>query len=262
MKPLRENGYTWENAYLTLTDALAHANQDARVYEIRIAGGTYYPGDNPNAYFSMINNVTIAGGYAGSNDVNNPDRRNTVDFETILSGDLDEDEIICFGDSYHVFLNSGNTIDETAILSGVTIKGGYARSDLFYDPKSKPWGGGMYNYYCSPTVVNCKFISNKAADQYKGYGGGMCNYEASPAVVNCVFKDNIARTAGGAVYNYCLNSRTPKFINCTFISNELTACNSLGGAGMYDHGAGTNTIVTNCVFWVNTTCDFFYYSLS
>ncbi|UCE59312.1 MAG: hypothetical protein JSU63_17945 [Phycisphaerales bacterium] len=81
------DGSTWCTAYLNLQDALDGATAG---YEIRAAGGVYKPdrgtGDRTMS-FQLVPDVQVYGGYAGCG-APDPDARDTVEYETILSGDL------------------------------------------------------------------------------------------------------------------------------------------------------------------------------
>jgi parallel beta-helix repeat protein len=100
-------------------------------------------------------------------------------------------------------------------------------------------GGGMNNFHGSPTVTNCTFIGNSG-----GYGGGMHNENASPTVTNCRFSGNSAVFDGGGMRN---SSSSPIVENCTFSGN--TAAFNGGGMG---NNLTSNPIVTNCTFGGNT----------
>jgi hypothetical protein len=120
----------------------------------------------------------------------------------------------------------------TTIMEGFTITGGNGVR-----------GGGMYNYFSSPTVTNCIFSSNMCI----GGGGGMSNEASSPTVINCTFSGNQA-TAGGGMANYiwdATDSCNPTVTNCTFSGNTAVA-----GGGMFNGGA--NPTVTNCIFSGNS----------
>ena len=96
-----DDGTTWENAYNFLQDALADADFSANPVEIRVAEGVYTPdsssavpggtGDR-EATFSLINGISLMGGYAGYGEPN-PDIRDIGLYETVLSGDLDGNDV-------------------------------------------------------------------------------------------------------------------------------------------------------------------------
>ena len=105
-----------------------------------------------------------------------------------------------FGQVSVVTCNSGE--GPGTVLDGFTITGGTALS-----------GGGMFNDGSSPTVIDCMFSGNFAAE----LGGGMHNDNGSnPTVTNCVFTGNTADSFGGGMANI---SSTPTVINCTFSGN-------------------------------------------
>lgn len=84
------DGSSWCSAYLTLHEGMASATPGAT---IRVADGTYTPDpsgltDPREATFRLMDGVTIEGSYAGCGAVD-PDERNIVLYETILTGDLE-----------------------------------------------------------------------------------------------------------------------------------------------------------------------------
>ena len=113
------DGSSWTNAYKYLQDALATAKLSdvEKPLEIRVAQGTYKPnqglipivapgtpsreGPSPgvwpadkgsHATFSLINGAVIKGGYAGLGEPD-PNARDIELYRTILSGDLNGDDI-------------------------------------------------------------------------------------------------------------------------------------------------------------------------
>src|SRR4030042_6051166 len=90
------DGSCWEEAFVYLQDALAAAHYGD---EILVAQGIYKPdqgsgvttGDR-EATFQLINGVTIKGGYAGLGEPD-PNARDVDLFHTILSGDLNGDDV-------------------------------------------------------------------------------------------------------------------------------------------------------------------------
>ncbi len=107
------------------------------------------------------------------------------------------------------------------------------------------FAGALYNYsLCSPLIVNCTFVGNRA-----NYDGGAVGNEGSALnayFINCRFTDNSAVLYGGAAYNR--SGAEPSYIQCLFNGNEGTAANAHGGA-IYNHAAPP--IITNCVFFDN-----------
>jgi len=240
-----KDGSSWANAYKYLQDALAAAYSGD---EIRVAQGIYKPDQGTNqtpgdrtATFQLKNGVTIKGGFAGFGEPD-PNVRDFEFYETILSGDLDGNDVEVNDpfdllteptrgeNSYHVV--TGSETDATAVLDSFTITAGNADGPYPYGWR----GGGMFSESGSPTLTQCTFSGNSS-----GYGGGgMYNDESSPTLVNCTFSNNSADDYGGGMYNK--NSSSPTLTNCTF-SNNLT---DFDGGGMYNEDY-CNPTLTNCM---------------
>jgi hypothetical protein len=241
------DGSSWTHAYTNLQNALNIAQNDDQIW---VAAGTYTPTydyeldiGNRGKHFRMINGVAIYGGFAGWEDLNvfNLAERDFVDNETILSGEVGlvaEPNDNC----YHVFYHPSQiALDATAILDGFTITDGNAGGEQW----PHYTGGGMFNEYSSPTVVNCTFTENTALY----YGGGMYNTASNPTISNCIFSNNSAvgdvpdEPAGGGLSNdYC----NPMVTNCTFTGNSVI--NGYGG-GMDNYFS--NPLVFDCFFSQN-----------
>ncbi|MHC4215291.1 MAG: right-handed parallel beta-helix repeat-containing protein [Planctomycetota bacterium] len=264
------DGSNWQNAFNHLQDALAAASIDDQIF---IARGTYTPDrdkDNPNgtkdpeAMFELKTDVTIKGGFAGSSEPN-PDARDIVLYETILSGDLNADDEPNFvnydENTYHIINASGTS--STAILDGVTITAANANGSMNSD------GGGIINYNGSPILINCNFKKNRAL----WYGGAMYNDMFSkPTIINCNFTNNKAQY-GGAVESRYYSDTT--FINCSFIANtaehgggianaaaDATVINCLFSANHANHRGGAihdrfecESLLSNCIIWDNNAVD-------
>jgi hypothetical protein len=99
----------------------------------------------------------------------------------------------------------------------------------------------MFNYYGSPTIKNCTFISNSAGNDGLGGGGGMYNKYSNPTMTNCTFSGNSVDydCSGGGMLN---GNSSPTLTNCTFRGNS-------GGGIMNWHGSST---LVNCTFNKNT----------
>lgn len=265
--PGSNTGTSWFHAYRYLQDALSVAQSTNQVW---VASGTYKPDRgtaNPSgtgsrdATFLLENGVSLYGGFAGNEtSLSGRDWRLYV---SILSGDLAGDDGANFTNytenSRHVVTGSG--CDGTAVIDGFTIISG--NGDAVYPANS---GGGLYNYFGSPTVNNCVFLKNLAAARgaaiftqegapnisncsflgNKAVSGAALNnaYNASPVITNSIFSGNIATEYGGAIQNAYSSNITLK--NCTFSGN------SAGIWGGAVRAYNSSPTIINCIFWGNT----------
>ncbi|MFC2031082.1 hypothetical protein ACFLWA_10175 [Chloroflexota bacterium] len=113
--------------------------------EIWVAEGVHTPGTSRFDTFQLITGVAVYGGFAGTET--SRDQRDWRAHATILSGDLDGDDVSSIGDSFENSLHvvTGSGVVSTAVLDGFTVSGGYA--DLWdFDV----CGGGMLNRQGSP----------------------------------------------------------------------------------------------------------------
>jgi len=255
------DGQTWCSAFSDLQQALA-TTIPGTIYEIRVAEGVYTPaqaGGNRVDSFRLQSGVAILGGFSGC-DSANPDQRNPTLFESILSGDLNGDDLTGGNDaenSFHVV--SGSDIDATAVLDGFTITAAYANGSnpsdrgggifLFPLPASPTIrrciirdnhvlakGAGMYAFGATATVEQCQFLSNTSSD-----GGAVYNLQGASTYTNCDFRDNIADALGGAIFNL---SSEPTFSGCLISGNQ-----AIGGGGMQN--ANSPARVDGCIFLGN-----------
>ncbi len=270
----KNNGSTWSDAYMYLQDALAAASGGD---EIWVAEGVYKPdrgagitlGDR-TATFRLKNGVALYGGLASGQT--RLEQRVLKANLTILSGDLNGDDGADFANngenSYQVVTSI--ECDETALMDGFKITGGNSDEHRTEDHNE---GGGMYNEFSCPTLVNCTFcdnfstrgggMCNQAGSNpklinctFRGnsahLGGGMCNFvECSPVITNCTFYDNRASNKGGAIHNQGFSS--PILTNCKIIGNTAGVLNvSYGfGGGLYNRD-GCNPVLINCIITGNS----------
>ena len=259
------NGSGWCNAFLTLQDALSSATSNTI---IMVAEGVYRPdrgGDqspgNRSATFHLQSRVTLLGGFSGCGDVN-PNARDVILYETILSGDLSGDDGPGFSNddenSYHVV--TGSFVDGSAVLNGFTITGGNADGP---DPDLR--GGGLFINAGNPTIRHCTFRENRAmlggamnceganpmvtssifVGNSAGFSGGAIRgWQSFPLVVNCLFVGNTAE-AGGAAWH---GASIPRFANCTFFANSAVHGNAFSFASCCPQQPST-LLATNCILW-------------
>ncbi len=232
-----EDGSSWDNAAAgsVLKDKLdgLAAPGTNEVSFLLVGQGTY-----DTAALKMQNRVAIVGGW--NDGWNRPDTATataTATNTTIFNG----------SDTHRVFDNSYTDavpLTGTALLHSVTVQGGNAgtmNGGGMYNAYSSPTlidvtfsgnkvdgsdgrGGGMYNAYSSPHLINVTFSGNKA-DGSNGRGGGMFNDNSSPHLINVTFSGNTTGYRGGGMFN---DNSSPLLRNVTFSSNTVTG----GGGGM------------------------------
>jgi len=242
------DGSSWADAYNYLQDALTAASSGD---EIRVAQGIYKPdqgvginsGDRM-ATFQLKNGVVIKGGYAGFGEPD-PNARDIELYDTILSGDLDGndidvndpadllDEPTRAENSYHVVTGGG--FQAATVLDSFTVTAGNGNGGGgIYDR-----GGGVYNHEGSPTLRNCAIRGNAA---FYG-GGGIYNLYSSACLVDCTLTGNYVRGMGGGVMNVV---STTTLTHCAISGN---ATGNVGG-GMFNLRG--HVTLMNCIVSQNS----------
>jgi len=220
------DGLSWENAFVSLQDALAQANllTDVELW-IAYAGGQPYRPDqgstvtvgDRSASFVLRRNVALLGGFQGTAHPSGGEvirsERDPTAYVTILSGDLAGDDgpglTNIEENSVHVLTAMG--VDATPLLDGLTITAGNAN----LNPNNGQFGGGLFSSNASPTLVGCVFEANSAI-----YGGAIFkNGYGIVRAVGCTFVANHAYQ-GGAVH--IRDYDVQRFINSVFSGNAAT----------------------------------------
>jgi hypothetical protein len=249
-----QTGATWSDAFTLMEPALQAAESGD---EIWIAAGTYKPTNRHGfsgeswmplarfVHFRMKNGVAIYGGFAGTEELLG--QRNPAANPVILSGDLG-----VAGDAadncYHVFYHPSElALDATAVLDGVTVSGGNAD-----DRAPQDAGAAMYNYGCSPTIVNCRFTGNGTAAASAVYA-----VSSAMTLTGCAFTGNAGRgvecRAGAAVLRDCVlsgnGSAGLQGVGATTLTVSGCDFRNNGGAGL--NLVASSATVTNSIFWNN-----------
>jgi len=261
----QEDGAAWCTAFTELQSALDVAIPDT---VIRVAGGAYRPdwsglADIRTAAFALVDGVALEGGYAGCG-APDPDERDLAGHETVLSGDLFENDMSlswldefaacytggavsvtpeCAGYDFN-FNNSVDGLDLTTLLSVmnydensyhvVTSSGNASSASLDGltirggnadgAGAGQESGAGMYVVVGAPTVSRCSFRYNVAVN-----GGGMYNdLNAGTLVTDSTFSGNlgISGTSSGVGGAVVNFNGQPAFRRCLFIGNAAAS----GGA--------------------------------
>ena len=261
------NGSSWEDAYLSLQDALAAATSGDDIW---VAQGTYYPDEgmgqtngDRSATFALKSGVKVYGGFSNTGEPIQLDRNPDL-YPVVLSGDIDQNDGEGFqnneNNSFHVL--TAADLDVAAVLDGFEIIAGNAGGGSY--PESV--GGGLFCPNSKDlSVTHCKFNGNFAAEDGGGIylfgesilltdcsfrrnscliGGGAILIEGSGSTIsedaiiltNCSFQGNSAQD-GGAVLDD--SSRTTRFVNCSFQGN-------LGENGGALHFSAASATLINC----------------
>lgn len=245
------SGDSWANAMTSLDLALNDA--DETTSEIWIADGKYTASSGTNAYAINIDNLKIYGGFNGTET--NLSERDFLDNETILSGDVNNDDsgAALFNEAsrtennQHVVFITGNNI----VLDGVTITGGFADAtsgDNFI-------GAGIF---IEETVVDFTLKNSNVKDNVC-FGGGNFHYwpvnNTTITIENSKFSNNVARWAASVYLITADNvNLTVNLHNNLFHRNKIRNRNSTstGSTGdVWIRAFGNNSIVTSAT--VNST---------
>jgi hypothetical protein len=181
------DGLTWDEAYPDLQDGIDEAFDLITIpgappgyCEVWVVQEDYYVYElNEDDTIQMRTGVHVFGGFSGGNppaDYGWEGSRDDRDWENNITRILGTEETDPTLKVYHVVTGA-----ERSTLDGFRVGGGLANSTL---PGLDRWGGGMVNFFVSPTVENCTFFGNTA-----WWGGGMANIFAAPEVVNCKFAE-------------------------------------------------------------------------
>ncbi len=242
------DGLAWSSAFDDLQAALdralvlnADGNADNDIDAIWIAEGTYKPsaelesGDARSATFSLLEEVTLYGGFAGTETTLEERPADPLAHETVLSGDLGVEGDIA--DNAYTVVYCGELVE--AAIDGVTVTGGNADGDFDDDHYENTQGGGIYS--AGTLVIAHAILSHNAAQS----GGGICARAGSVEMTNCLIAENTATTYGGAL----LGGAAVTVTNSTIVGNSAPK----GNAGGF-YGSVTLTL-NNSVFWDNGTED-------
>lgn len=232
------NGTSWNDAYIDLQDALA-LSANCGLTEIWVAQGTYKPGTSEYDSFVIPEGVTLLGGFTGNET--SSDQRNWNAAPTLLSGDINGNDMADAGDSHTIV----TVTTPNVTLDGLIIAYSYAD-----DPTDNSQvaigrtGGGLYiNQNASFLLKNSILHDNIAfSDGINGLGGAVISFTGDTKLISCLLYDNVASTAGGAVSG---ESGEVEIINSTLSDNT-----ALTGGGI--HLSDGTLLVANSILSNNT----------
>ena len=214
------DGTSWCTAYLDLQEALDPPAGDA---EIRVAAGPYKPTATHaqrGKTFQLVSGVALRGGYAGCG-APDPDERDLVSYETILSGDLEGDDDPTPSSSC-CDAHGGTGCDASACEAAVCAERMSCCHDT-WDSTCATWAAILCCDTCGNTCDNSYHVvagwgtdASAILDGFTitgGYadgstpgdrGAGLYNYflPSSPTIINCTFCRNVAVGKGASVPDF------------------------------------------------------------
>jgi hypothetical protein len=215
------DGSNWQNAFLTVQEALELASQGDYVW---VAKGEYSPVTD-GTYLIDYDSVSVYGGFGAWEA--NLNERDFVANPTILNGR--NNSVVTF-DGATAYTNGFCGISTGAILDGFIIQNG----------KATDGAGILFTNGASGTVSNCIIRSNHATQN----GGGIymettgCGHD-SPVFFNLEISSNTA-AEGAGIYN----SSNFMAANITVSGNSAT---SIGGL----YNSAGNPAIRNSIIWGN-----------
>ncbi|MBK8266779.1 MAG: right-handed parallel beta-helix repeat-containing protein [Planctomycetes bacterium] len=255
------DGSSWSLALPFLEDAIQAAISDTNTTDIDfivVAQGVYHPGDtttSPNntdqsKSFVLQPRMRIGGGFRGIAGLpSNANDRDPSTYVTILSGDLDDDDVDSHVDGLHQAARNENSflvvqvsdfstpVDDVAELDGLVIRDGQS---------SYSWlGAGIFvPTDCNPNIRNCVIKKNRIINNGLGSDGAGIYVEMNASLFNLtiliedtVIEDNESGAGGGiALSNYS----KARLTGCTVRHNKATG---VGGGGLMAHDFALFTLL-------------------
>lgn len=276
-----DNGTSWANAYTNLQDALTAAAAANHSEQIWVAKGDYSPGNLPTSTYTLPNNVSLYGGFNGTEK--NLNQRNIAGNPTLLDGEGINSTIITANDvnaiidgftieNAYNFTGSGGGISETngstlnvnndTFLNNFVFNNGIVETTtgaIFNN-----FGGGIYDANSVLNVNHSSFTDNEAS--IGGAIGGLGNVSIS--VENSTFTSNeagvsVAKRANevgdggaiGTVAEQILNTSalTPVAGNIKIDSSNFQNNYALQAGGAIYEAQNLSLVVTNTLFQGNLT---------
>jgi predicted outer membrane repeat protein len=149
-----------------------------------------------------------------------------------------------------LYLGNSTVLNNLASVDGggVYLSGSSTDSIFIFDVVfrlNNAWnsGGAIYNNQTTPSIRDCRFLSNYAGGEVSG--GGAYAGAGNPEIVQSIFSANSAADFGGAIFT--LDGSVLTLVNSTFSENDAGE-----GNAVFNEANAINDIA-NSIFWSSTT---------
>lgn len=221
------NGSSWANATSNLQGAI-----NSGATKVFVAVGTYSV-PLPNS-FRLKTGVAVYGGFDPVNNITDLTHNRILPNQGTAEG-----SVLTANNAGRVMDNIG--CDNTAVLDGFTITGGYAET----------WSAGIYNHHnASPTLTNLVIKGNTSyyVGSSTSYGGGIaCWVQSSPIISNVIIKGNSAKIGAGVF----VQAYSHPVITNTLITDNHVSAGGTGGGIALDN-VDVSAILNNVTIAGNT----------
>jgi predicted outer membrane repeat protein len=240
------NGSSWQHAYTSISAAIARANSDITVKEVRINSGLYQEPE-----LLLTGRYTLSGYWNSATDARD------VSMPTVLDGQLQHRIMTVETDaqikiSWLDFTKGGVTGDVQFNGGGIQNKGYLAMDhcsvtacSIPYTPYSGTGDGGAVLNTGSMELSYSRFENNESGQS----AGAIANF-GSININSCTFNNNVTKYWGGAINN----TGSMKLHRSRFTNNSIhfqgggIIVNGQGGAIANRSGNSGSTEIVNCIF--------------
>ena len=193
-------GNSWDNPMDNLTDALNYFAENNLSGQIFVKEGTICPASRTahgrlrGTTIPMVSNVSVYGGYSTELTGTDISDRNPVEYPTIVSGKVTENNYA--SSIAHLVTFDGVT---NSVLDGFELRWGNASSTVIADYGQN--GGGVLVKNGASAILR----NTTVADCMAAYGSAVCAESGMVTAENCIFRNNASsRTSssqsGGTLY--------------------------------------------------------------
>ena len=233
------SGLSWDDAMSPARFRSMFAQGFRNGDEIFMAGGTYYVGEADTEYLEVSKGIVVKGGFDPASTGYNTDITYPSQFETIISGDINQNGKADTGDCHLMEVSA----QIPAAFYGITFKHGYLETCTHNE---RPGiyikdGGNLELNYCK--IVDC--VSAITATNATAGGAAMVLYYGTANLYKTIISGNKSNNRGGAIRLQNVSGKTNKLY--------LDACLITNNGIEKDFGGAIQVSGSPCEIYMNNT---------